>query len=263
MCYINTCSSLDQGMEGGSLLLSHPGLPLIVLFSHKMLLNIKRSLWHFLLTQPQRLSEQYTSGKKDVQINGLPSNPQSYLLFANYKMIVAGIIMGFFHMSFSRDSDDPMQPFNVLWSSASLPHSPTLSLVFYFYDYSNFPLPNQYLIWPLLLLTKYLDKNSLERVYFCWQWAHLKQVLAMFIILANKDKFKEIRGQTWQSTGCSCWPSCAMILNWSITSKTQLFSTAFPSPAPLSVEQIWQQPLFQKWVLMYIYSKSHACSINN
>lgn len=40
--------------------------------------------------------------------------------------------MGFFHMSFSYDSDDPMQPFNVLWSPASLPHFTTLSLVFIF-----------------------------------------------------------------------------------------------------------------------------------
>lgn len=165
----------------------------------------------------------------------LPTHSPIYF-FLMTRWLLLDIIMGFFHMSFSQDSDDPMQPFNVFWSPASLPHPTTLSLFFFFfYDYSNFPLPNQYLIWPLLLLTKYLDKNSLERVYFCWQWAHLKQVLATFIILANKDKFKEIRGQTWQSTGCSCWPSCAMILNWSITSQTQLFSIAFPSPAPLSV----------------------------
>lgn len=40
--------------------------------------------------------------------------------------------MGFFHMSFSQDSNDPIQPFNVLWSPASLPHSTTLSLALIF-----------------------------------------------------------------------------------------------------------------------------------
>lgn len=40
--------------------------------------------------------------------------------------------MGFFHISFSQDSDGPLQPFKVLWSSASLPHSTILSLVFIF-----------------------------------------------------------------------------------------------------------------------------------
>lgn len=41
-----------------------------------------------------------------------------------------------------------------------------LRLWFYFYNYSDLPLPNQYLIWPPLLLTTYLDKASLEKVFF-------------------------------------------------------------------------------------------------
>lgn len=82
-------------MEGESLLLSHPGLPLIALFSHKMLLNIKRSdtsSW----PSPKDHQNNTLLGKKDVQITGLPSNPQSYLLFPNYKMIIAGYYYGIF-----------------------------------------------------------------------------------------------------------------------------------------------------------------------
>ena len=76
------------------------------------------------------------------------------------------------------------------------------------------------------------QQRPLGKGFFHLRWAPLKQVLATFNILANKDKFKEIGGRTQQSTGCSCWPSCAMILNWSITSK--LNYSAEPSLVQLS-----------------------------
>lgn len=99
---------------------------------------------------------------------------------------------------------------------------------FHFYDYSNFPSLINTTFGHCCSWLHTLAKTPWKGSFFHLQRAQLKQVLATFIILANKDKFKEIRGQTWQSTGYSCWPSCAMILNWSITSKTQLFSTASP-----------------------------------
>lgn len=86
-------------------------------------------------------------------------------------------------------------------------------------------LPSQYHIWSWLLVTSPLWQRPLGKSLCHLQPAHLNQVLAMLIASANKDKFREIRGQTWQGPGCSCWPSCAAILNGSITSRTQRLST--------------------------------------
>lgn len=118
-----------------------------------------------------------------------------------------------------------MPPFHTLWSSASLPHSATLPLA-YIVTVNQTSHCLTHASFAMAAGDDTLRQSLLRKGLFCLQRVHWKQVLAMFIILANKDKFKEIRGRTWQSTGCSCWPSCAMILNWSITSETQLFSTA-------------------------------------
>lgn len=133
--------------------------------------------------------------------------------------------MGFFHISFGRTM---MTPCHLLRHSDLLPAYliVQLGLWLVLLWLSKPPTAQKMPQLPIAPIDNTFQQSLLRKGLFSWSGSAEKQVLAMFIILENKDKFKEIRGWTWQSTGCSCWPSCAMILNWSITSKTQLFSAA-------------------------------------
>lgn len=115
----------------------------------------------------------------------------------------------------------------------------TFAFGFYFYDDPNFIcLINASFGQSLLGCVFTLPKPPWKRAFVLAAAPHLKQVLATFITLANKDKFKEMRGQTWQSPGCSCRPSCAAILGGSITSRTQGLSTAS------QVQHSWRPNIF-------------------
>ena len=88
-------------------------------------------LWHFLLTQSQRLPK-YTVRKQRRGGYWAALQPQAYLFFPNYKHNYCWILLWDFSIRPLVRTVMKKQPFNVLWSPASLPHSTTLSLVFIF-----------------------------------------------------------------------------------------------------------------------------------
>lgn len=121
-----------------------------------------------------------------------------------------------------------------------------LRLWFYFYNYSDLPLPNQYLIWPPLLLTTYLDKASLEKVFFFFLFASSGLIWSKFLLRSSfwqtRTSSRKLEAKLDRALGAAAGPA------------VQRFSTG---PLPLKLNYSAQPSLVQHSCWSNIFGNSH------